>query len=128
MRSPLARVSAISPVPSAALVTAAESISRNGRLIVMGSATPKCITTRLLVIEYVVVRATSQANSVSNPIATSANGTGSITQLGLSLDGYGAGPDQDIDNPLGVGAIGLHQWLISTRTFQRTLFGKDGGM
>lgn len=45
----------------------------------------------------------------------------------LSLDGYGAGPNQDIDNPLGVGGTELHQWLIPTRTFQRTLFGKDGG-
>jgi dihydrofolate reductase len=45
----------------------------------------------------------------------------------LSLDGYGAGPDQDINNPLGVGGIELHQWLIPTRTFQRNLFGKDGG-
>ncbi|HEX7639790.1 MAG TPA: dihydrofolate reductase family protein [Burkholderiaceae bacterium] len=45
----------------------------------------------------------------------------------LSLDGYGAGPDQDIDNPLGVGGTGLHQWLVPTRTFQRALFGSDGG-
>jgi len=45
----------------------------------------------------------------------------------ISLDGYGAGPDQDLDHPLGVGAEDLHQWLIPTRTFQRTLFGKDGG-
>ncbi|KAI3589117.1 Dihydrofolate reductase like protein [Cupriavidus sp. U2] len=45
----------------------------------------------------------------------------------ISLDGYGAGPDQDIDNPLGLGGTDLHQWLIPTRTFQQTLFGKDGG-
>lgn len=45
----------------------------------------------------------------------------------VSLDGYGAGPNQDIDNPLGVGGRELHQWLVSTRTFQRTLFGKEGG-
>ncbi|HEV7164067.1 MAG TPA: dihydrofolate reductase family protein [Gammaproteobacteria bacterium] len=45
----------------------------------------------------------------------------------VSLDGYGAGPDQDIDNPLGVGGRELHQWLVPTRTFQRALFGKDGG-
>jgi dihydrofolate reductase len=45
----------------------------------------------------------------------------------ISLDGYGAGPDQDINNPLGVGAMQLHQWLLPTRTFQRTLFGKEGG-
>ena len=45
----------------------------------------------------------------------------------ISLDGYGAGPNQDISNPLGVGGPGLHQWLVATRTFQRTHFGADGG-
>ncbi|MPM79091.1 hypothetical protein SDC9_126122 [bioreactor metagenome] len=45
----------------------------------------------------------------------------------ISLDGYGAGPDQDLDNPLGVGGTELHQWLVPTRTFQRALFGKEGG-
>lgn len=45
----------------------------------------------------------------------------------ISLDGYGAGPDQDINNPLGVGGTDLHHWLFPTRTFQQTLFGKDGG-
>ena len=45
----------------------------------------------------------------------------------LSLDGYGAGPNQDVNNPLGVGGTDLHQWLFPTRTFQRTLFGKDSG-
>jgi hypothetical protein len=29
----------------------------------------------------------------------------------ISLDGYGAGPNQDINNPLGVGGTELHQWL-----------------
>lgn len=38
--------------------------------------------------------------------------------LSLSLDGYGAGPNQDIDNPLGVGGPALHDWMIPTRTFQ----------
>ncbi|MBI1195075.1 MAG: dihydrofolate reductase [Gammaproteobacteria bacterium] len=45
----------------------------------------------------------------------------------ISLDGYGAGPNQNIDNPLGVGGADLHQWLFPTRTFQRALFGKDDG-
>src|SRR5829696_7798555 len=45
----------------------------------------------------------------------------------ISLDGYGAGPNQDIRNPLGVGGTELHQWLVPTRTLQRTLFGADGG-
>jgi dihydrofolate reductase len=45
----------------------------------------------------------------------------------ISLDGYGAGPNQDLNHPLGIGGPDLHQWLFPTRTLQRNLFGKDGG-
>jgi dihydrofolate reductase len=45
----------------------------------------------------------------------------------ISLDGFGAGPNQDIDNPLGIGGTELHEWFRPTRTFQRLVFGKDGG-
>ena len=44
----------------------------------------------------------------------------------LSLDGYGAGPNQDLDHPLGVGGHELHRWAFATRTFQQ-MFGADGG-
>jgi len=44
----------------------------------------------------------------------------------ISIDGYGAGPNQDITNPLGVGGENLHQWMIPTRTFQKVQSGKDG--
>jgi dihydrofolate reductase len=44
----------------------------------------------------------------------------------LSLDGYGAGPDQDENNPIGIGGMGLHTWLHPTRTLQ-TMFGNDRG-
>lgn len=47
--------------------------------------------------------------------------------FGVSADGYGAGLNQDIDNPMGVGGMALHEWVFPTRTFQKTLFGKDGG-
>lgn len=50
-----------------------------------------------------------------------------VESFTISLDGYGAGPDQDIDNPLGMGGTELHQWLFPTRTLQRALFGKDSG-
>lgn len=50
-----------------------------------------------------------------------------VESFTISLDGYGAGPNQDIDNPLGVGGEDLHQWLFPTRTLQSKLFGKDGG-
>jgi dihydrofolate reductase len=45
----------------------------------------------------------------------------------ISLDGFGAGPNQSLDTPLGVGGETLHGWFIPTRTFQKTLFGKEGG-
>lgn len=50
-----------------------------------------------------------------------------VASFTLSLDGYGAGPDQDLDHPLGIGGTDLHQWLLPTRTFQRNVFGQDGG-
>jgi len=45
----------------------------------------------------------------------------------VSADGFGAGPSQDIDNPMGVGGMALHEWVFPTRTFQKMLFGKDEG-
>ena len=45
----------------------------------------------------------------------------------VSADGYGAGPRQDADNPLGVGGMGLHEWILPTQTLQRKLFAKDAG-
>jgi dihydrofolate reductase len=48
-----------------------------------------------------------------------------VHAFAVSLDGYGAGPRQDRDNPLGKGGAGLHEWFYPTRTFQ-TMLGKDG--
>ena len=50
-----------------------------------------------------------------------------VESFTLSLDGFGAGPHQDLANPLGVGGTSLHGWAMPTRTFQKTLFGNDGG-
>ena len=47
-----------------------------------------------------------------------------IYAFAISLDGCGAGPNQDLKNPLGGG--GLHEWFVPTRTFQAR-FGKDAG-
>ncbi|MBA5637983.1 dihydrofolate reductase [Duganella sp. LX20W] len=49
-----------------------------------------------------------------------------VESFTISIDGYGAGPDQDLDNPLGVGGRDLHQWLIPTQTFQRMHFAGEG--
>jgi dihydrofolate reductase len=50
-----------------------------------------------------------------------------VESFTISVDGYGAGPSQDINNPIGTGGTDLHQWLVPTRTIQRALFGKEGG-
>ena len=44
----------------------------------------------------------------------------------ISLDGFGAGPHQDLDNPLGIGGRELHKWMVATRTFRR-MHGTEGG-
>jgi dihydrofolate reductase len=50
-----------------------------------------------------------------------------VRAFSVSIDGYGAGPHQDASNPLGIGGMALHEWVFPTRTFQKMLFGKDGG-
>ncbi len=46
--------------------------------------------------------------------------------FGLSIDGFGAGPDQSLDNPLGVGGKDLHPWFFPTRVFQKMIGKADG--
>ena len=50
-----------------------------------------------------------------------------VESFTISLDGFGAGAEQDLNNPLGLGGTALHGWAIPTRTFQKNLFGNDGG-
>jgi dihydrofolate reductase len=50
-----------------------------------------------------------------------------VESFTIALDGFGAGPDQDLNNPLGAGGTSLHAWALQTRTFQKKLFGGDGG-
>jgi dihydrofolate reductase len=49
-----------------------------------------------------------------------------VESFTISIDGYGAGPDQSARNPLGVGGEALHDWIISTRAWLK-LHGKEGG-
>jgi dihydrofolate reductase len=49
-----------------------------------------------------------------------------VQSFSVSLDGYGAGPNQDLANPLGAGGMAVHQWFFATRTFQK-IHGRDGG-
>lgn len=47
--------------------------------------------------------------------------------FGVSLDGFGAGPDQDLEHPLGVGGDSIFQWFFHTRTFKAMHGGGDDG-
>jgi dihydrofolate reductase len=49
-----------------------------------------------------------------------------VNSFTVSLDGYGAGPDQTVEHPLGVGGEDLHGWMVTTRTF-RELYGNADG-
>ncbi len=42
-----------------------------------------------------------------------------VMSFSVSVDGFGAGPIQTLENPLGVGGMALHQWVFPTETFQR---------
>jgi dihydrofolate reductase len=49
-----------------------------------------------------------------------------VRNLSISLDGYAAGPDQDLDHPLGIGGMQLHEWIFATRS-GRQMIGDVGG-
>ena len=49
-----------------------------------------------------------------------------VHNFAISVDGYGAGPLQSLDNPLGVGAPRLHEWVFATR-YGRRMIGEEGG-
>jgi dihydrofolate reductase len=49
-----------------------------------------------------------------------------VHAMSMSLDGYVAGPDQDLEHPLGVGGPRLPEWIFETRT-GREMIGEPGG-
>lgn len=50
-----------------------------------------------------------------------------VNSFSVSIDGFGAGPAQDLEHPLGIGGPALHEWVFPTRSFQKAVFGKDAG-
>jgi dihydrofolate reductase len=50
-----------------------------------------------------------------------------VDSFSLSLDGYGAGPNQSLEHPLGVGGPAMHTWAFTTRTFHERVLHDDGG-
>src|SRR5262245_33145522 len=49
-----------------------------------------------------------------------------VRSFSLSIDGYGAGPNQNLENPLGVGGPEVFDWFFRTRTWQRMHGEADG--
>jgi dihydrofolate reductase len=49
-----------------------------------------------------------------------------VAAFTLSFDGFGAGPKQGQNDPLGVGGEALHEWLVGTQFFKK-LYGENGG-
>jgi len=49
-----------------------------------------------------------------------------VNAFSISIDGYGAGPGQSAEQPLGRGGEALHDWFVPTRGFQR-VYGKQDG-
>jgi dihydrofolate reductase len=49
-----------------------------------------------------------------------------VSGFSLSIDGFGAGPEQTFNDPLGKRGRELHQWLFGTKMF-RTMIGQEGG-
>ncbi|MDE2272089.1 MAG: dihydrofolate reductase family protein [Xanthomonadaceae bacterium] len=49
-----------------------------------------------------------------------------VQSFAVSLDGFGAGPDQDLENPLGVGGPDLMEWFFHSRAW-RAMHGESGG-
>jgi dihydrofolate reductase len=49
-----------------------------------------------------------------------------VHNLAVSLDGFAAGADQDLEHPLGIGGERLHEWVFQTRT-GRAMLGQTGG-
>lgn len=51
-----------------------------------------------------------------------------VSCFAISVDGFGAGADQGLEHPLGIGGTALHDWAFATRTFQRAVLGQpDAG-
>ena len=49
-----------------------------------------------------------------------------VSSFAVSIDGFGAGPNQDLQNPIGVGGLALMEWFFPTRTWQRMHGHEDG--
>lgn len=51
-----------------------------------------------------------------------------VAAFAVSLDGFGAGPNQSLENPLGVRGTELHKWFFKTKIFQEMHGSSEGGV
>jgi dihydrofolate reductase len=49
-----------------------------------------------------------------------------VSSFAVSIDGFGAGPNQDLQHPIGVGGLALMEWFFETRTWKH-MHGLEGG-
>jgi dihydrofolate reductase len=49
-----------------------------------------------------------------------------VAGFSVSLDGFGAGPEQSLENPLGQGGMEIHRWALHTKAF-KSMLGQEGG-
>lgn len=50
-----------------------------------------------------------------------------VSCFSISLDGFAAGPEQSLENPMGLNGMEIHDWVFPTATFQRRVLGTQGG-
>lgn len=51
-----------------------------------------------------------------------------VAAFSVSMDGFGAGPNQSLQNPLGIRGTELHEWFFKTQVFQREVLKREGGL
>jgi len=49
-----------------------------------------------------------------------------VNAFGISIDGFGAGANQDLANPMGESGMALHQWMFGTKTFNQMIGAPSG--
>jgi hypothetical protein len=93
-------------------------------LILVGPGAP----VRVVSAVTLAIRLKSVHNQTEAPM-----GKVRVAGFGVSIDGFGAGPDQSLEHPLGKQGRELHRWFYPmhswfypTRTF-RSMVGQDGG-
>jgi dihydrofolate reductase len=72
-------------------------------------------------------RVTGTADHINETVGEHTMSRVRVNAFSVSVDGFGAGPDQSREQPLGRGGERLHEWFISTRTFQRAVQGQHDG-